>query len=82
MLINDFEFIRIYRSQISGLLGELIVDKVQKETYTDTNVKDNTAYYYSITSVDENGNESSNVLSVSPAGNEFPFGEEILDEGN
>ena len=79
---KDFSHNRIYRSQISGLLGELIVDKVKQDTYTDTNVKDNTTYYYSITSVDKSDNESSNVLSVSPAGNELPFGEEIVEEEN
>ncbi|MFH1536859.1 MAG: fibronectin type III domain-containing protein [Patescibacteria group bacterium] len=79
---KDFSHTRIYRSQISGLLGELIVDKVEQNTYTDTNVKDNTTYYYSITSVDKSGNESSNVLSTAPAGNELPFGEEKVEEGN
>ncbi len=70
----DFAGVRMYRSTVFGTLGELVVDAVQGETYTDTAVpQNNLSVYYTLTSVDVIGNESPSTLRTAPPGNPNPF---------
>lgn len=79
---KDYAYCRVYRSQIRGLAGEIIADKITDGQYIDKNVSDGTQYYYMVTSVDKAGNESPSALSAPPAGNRNPFGSEIEDTQN
>lgn len=70
---NDFDYVRIYRSEEEGKLGELILDERQNETkYIDEQVGEGITYYYTLTAVDETGNESEKTLLPSD-GNQNPF---------
>ncbi|MBU1074739.1 hypothetical protein KJ705_01535 [Patescibacteria group bacterium] len=70
---KDFAYVRIYRSQIKGSLGTLILDKaVENNTYVDKNVLEDVEYFYTITSVDTSGNESEKSL-LPVGGNNNPF---------
>lgn len=71
---SDFASVRIYRSTSFGSLGEVLAEAVQGETYTDTTVpQNNLPIYYTVTSVDEIGNESPASLRTAPPGNPNPF---------
>lgn len=70
----DFAGVRVYRSQHLGTLGSIIAEGLMTETYEDVHIPDNnTRYYYTITSVDTIGNESSTELSTTTPGNPDPF---------
>lgn len=70
----DFSHVRIYRSQAVGQLGDLIADQVVGEEYLDTSLPaNNTKVYYTVTSVDQIGNESPTTLQTLPPGNPNPF---------
>ena len=73
---NDFAYARVYRSEIRGEKGNVVGDNITDNIYEDKNIKDGKDYYYIVTSVDEAGNESSNVLVAPPSGNPLPFGSE------
>ncbi len=73
----DFSYIRIYRSTAKGSLGTLInpesynfIGLYDRENdyyyYQDTNVEQNVVYYYTVTSVDKAGNQSSTDLLTVP----------------
>jgi len=72
---EDFAYVNIYRSEKIGILdADNQPIKVQDaEEYLDQEVKDNIVYYYTITAVDTNGNESSKDLLLSSGGNPHPF---------
>jgi fibronectin type 3 domain-containing protein len=81
---DDLAFIRVYRATQRGMVGTVIYDdgvgdqstSDQKRHYiVDKEVIENTPYYYTVTSVDNDGNESStDLLSVpSRSGNYNPF---------
>ena len=80
---SDLASVRIYRSSVKGIIGSLIAeglelgDEEKADTYffIDREVNTNSEYYYTVTSVDSSGNESSkNVLSVPYNSNPFePF---------
>ena len=84
---SDFAFVRIYRSEERGELGMLVYDDVGVELVNspiryyidvvdnkDASMIDlNTSYYFTVTSVDASGNESTKDMLASPfRGN--PFG--------
>ena len=62
---NDFSYVNIYRSTISNSLGSRIHAQVTGVSKTDTGLTDDTTYYYTLRSVDLNGNESANVIQYS-----------------
>ena len=70
---KDFAYIRIYRSQIEGELGTLILDEiVEGNSYVDKNILEDVEYFYTVTAVDSSKNESEkSVLPV--GGNSNPF---------
>ena len=74
---SDFAFVRIYRSTVQGTVGELIYPKGLKDlegdplSYSDL-VALNIPYYYTVTSVDLSGNESSqDILAIPVRQNPF-----------
>lgn len=68
---SDFWFVRVYRSTAEGKLGSVVYPKdeddiaEQAEQYIDE-VDSNTAYYYTVASVDTSLNESSTNVIASP----------------
>lgn len=54
----DFSFVRIYRSTREGELGSMIQDRLVEESFVDV-LTPGKKYYYTLTSVDQAGNESS-----------------------
>ncbi len=73
---DDVSTVRVYRSTVRGTLGSLLeeIDMTEAtptddDVYTlrDTTADANTTYYYTVTSVDANGNESSTDLLTVPA---------------
>ncbi|PIY97045.1 MAG: hypothetical protein COY66_01585 [Candidatus Kerfeldbacteria bacterium CG_4_10_14_0_8_um_filter_42_10] len=69
----DFDHIRIYRSQKEGELGTTILDKKTEETkFIDDTVQTGITYYYTITAIDQSGNESEKTLLPSDR-NSSPF---------
>jgi len=72
----DFDFVRVYRSTQKGKLGIIIKDKTAgdlcskngKEYYCFVDkVTSGTTYYYTLTSLDASGNESSRRILTNPA---------------
>ena len=71
---EDFVSVNVYRSSQRGVLGSIIYSDgtgetsesdPQRQAIIDTNIVANTPYYYTVTSVDGNGNESStDILGV------------------
>ncbi len=71
---EDFTSVNVYRSSQRGVLGSIIYSggtgetsesDPQRQKIMDTNIAANTPYYYTVTSVDGNGNESStDILGV------------------
>lgn len=57
--------VRIYRSTANGDIGYLIADYQTGIKYTDTNLLSQTKYYYTVRSVNNTGNESTNTVQVS-----------------
>lgn len=77
----DFQSIRIYRSIRKGQVGEVISENStgtatpgneNRRFYLDTTVDPNVPYYYTVTSVDGNGNESTKDILAAPV-NYNPF---------
>ncbi|MFA5135065.1 MAG: fibronectin type III domain-containing protein [Patescibacteria group bacterium] len=68
---TDFWFVRVYRSTVEGALGSVVYPRnendiaEQAESYVDS-VDPNTAYYYTVTSVDTSLNESSTDVLAAP----------------
>ncbi|MFA6909422.1 MAG: hypothetical protein WC289_06145, partial [Patescibacteria group bacterium] len=71
---QDFAAIRIYRSEIPGELGSLIIGTqvITGQEYTDATAVNGTTYYYTVTAVDTAGNESLGVL-FQTVGRRNPF---------
>lgn len=59
---TDFAHVQIYRSQIRGELGMLVGANIKEETFKDHGLFNGQTYYYTLTSIDKNGNESSTYL--------------------
>ncbi len=64
-LANDFSYVKIYRSIVSGDLGTLIPDAQTGISFVDTGLTKNQTYYYTLRSVDSSGNESANSIQIS-----------------
>lgn len=74
---TDFSYTRIYRSTDKGQIGSLIYDQItgdpgQSKVKIDDQTVAGVVYYYTLTSVDKNGNESSKAI-VGPTGRANPF---------
>lgn len=70
---SDFDYVRIYRSQKEGELGVPSLDeKVAQPTFIDDTVKEGITYYYTLTALDQSGNESEKSL-LPVGGNKNPF---------
>lgn len=70
---DDFAFVNLYRSRAPrGELGTLLAAELTDEIYEDTTVEDGVEYSYTVTAVDEAGNESSTDL-VPATGRDNPF---------
>lgn len=69
---EDFAFVRIYRSQKAGERGVLLTE-TSSTSYIDTSATFGNTYFYTIISVDDNGNESSKVLLSEKQGSSTPF---------
>lgn len=68
---SDFASIKIYRSTVSGTLGDVVASVTDgSTTYTDNGLTNGTAYYYTLHSLDTKGNESYNTdqYSDTPSG--------------
>ncbi|MBI5037313.1 MAG: hypothetical protein HZC01_01195 [Candidatus Kerfeldbacteria bacterium] len=72
---SDVALVRIYRSAISGQLGSVLVEGApqggsgadsDKYSFSDTSIQPNTPYYYTVTAVDAEGNESTRELVSVP----------------
>jgi len=74
---NDFSHVRIYRSTCAGVRGGLVYDNVLGITTYDRGLNNATSYYYSLTSLDLEGNESA-PLSMKPSLTPF-FCSEVTD---
>jgi hypothetical protein len=72
---EDFAYINIYRSEKLGILdsNNQAISVKDSEEFVDMDVKNNVVYYYTVTAVDQNGNESSKNLLLSSGGNPNPF---------
>lgn len=70
---EDFAYVKIYRSEKKGELGAEIKSKLTTETYQDEGLDQNMMYYYTLTSVDTNNNESSTKLDIPASGRDNPF---------
>lgn len=85
---EDFDHVIIYRSQKQGQLdSDNKVIKVnnnneEKGMYIDDGVADNILYYYTVTSVDVSGNESTTDILISTVGNPDPFNFSSISEMN
>lgn len=70
---SDFDHVRLYRSQKEGELGTLVLnEKLTEPKFIDQNIQEGATYYYTLTSVDETGNESEKSL-LPASGNSTPF---------
>ncbi|MFH0819360.1 MAG: hypothetical protein V1898_05170 [Patescibacteria group bacterium] len=79
---EDFSHVRIYRSLQQGILdtdGE-VVEISDGNAYLDDTVMDNQIYYYTITAVDNNDNESVKQLLLSKPGNPDPFNSASINQ--
>jgi hypothetical protein len=74
---TDFSYTRIYRSTDKGQIGYLIYDQFtgdpgQNKEKLDDQTTAGAVYYYTLTSVDKNGNESGKTMA-GPTGRTNPF---------
>lgn len=70
---EDFDLVKIYRSERLGLLGTLIVDeRLPAASYVDKNVESGVTYYYIFSSVDKSGNTSP-IRMTPQGGNAYIF---------
>ena len=60
----DFASVTIYRSEVHGSLGTAIASGLTGTTYSDTSVTGGTTYHYTVRSVDNGSNESTNTTQV------------------
>lgn len=61
---KDFKYLRIYRSQSSASLGQLIQNNYSGTSFLDSQITPGTTYYYVLHAVDPAGNESTNAQSL------------------
>lgn len=71
-LDEDLASMNVYRSDAEGALGELIAGPLAENTYVDTTALENTVHYYTVTAVDQEGNESSTIV-LPATGRDNPF---------
>lgn len=77
---QDFAAVRIYRSAERGTVGTAIYEGVgegkagsaEKRAYLDSDIEANIIYYYTVTSLDKSGNESTKDILANPY-NHNPF---------
>lgn len=55
---GDFASYSVYRTTVEGNYGSPLASELDLSTYTDTEVENDTTYYYVVTAVDVFGNES------------------------
>ncbi len=56
----DFSYVKIYRSTQAGALGSVVFAEMKGNSQTDSGLRANVKYYYTIRAVDPAGNESTN----------------------
>lgn len=62
---KDFDHAKIYRSELSSVLGSIIVSEISAGEYIDSaGITNNTTYYYTVRAVDPAGNESFNTTQA------------------
>lgn len=69
----DFSHVNIYRSTKLGDLGSLLTKVISDNNYLDKDVIEGTSYYYTLTAVDQHGNESTKSLLQIASGRNNPF---------
>lgn len=69
---DDFNHVKIYRSETKGIKGEILVESVTTTSYLDSTILPDKIYYYTLVSVDQANNESLPVLT-STSGRDNPF---------
>ncbi len=79
---SDLSSYRIYRETASNPTDQLTTVTAGNASYTDTEVTNNTTYYYRITAVDEDGNESAYSEQVSATPNPDPLYGDVTDNGD
>ncbi len=62
---SDYKSVSIYRSTVSGTLGDKIASSVTDASYKNSDLKNGTTYYFTVRAVDNSGNESSNTAQIS-----------------
>ncbi len=78
----DLAGYNVYRSTTSGAnFSRLNSSLVASSSYTDTNITNNTTYYYRTTAVDNSGNESANSSQVSVTSLGGATGGSVLQNG-
>lgn len=71
---SDFVGVNIYKSEVEGALGTQIKTRLSNTTsYRDDDVVDGTSYFYTVTAVDGQGNESATALAKVASGRLNPF---------
>jgi len=70
---DDFSYINIYRSTKPGELGALLTKIISNNSFVDSDVLEGESYYYTLTSVDQHGNESTKSLIQTVVGRNNPF---------
>ena len=70
---DDFSYINIYRSTKPGELGALLTKVISNNSFVDSDVLEGESYYYTLTSVDQHGNESTKSLIQTVVGRNNPF---------
>lgn len=69
---DDFDHIKIFRSDTKGEKGEVLVESVNTSSITDTTALPNKIYYYTLVSVDQ-ANNGSLAIIVTTSGRTNPF---------
>ena len=74
--VDDIDHFTIYRSSQYGVVGAKYAEAEPEDTeILDTTVQSGKTYYYTITAVDAQGNESAKRLPYAAPGNDAPFAE-------
>jgi fibronectin type 3 domain-containing protein len=64
-VLHEYKYLKIYRSDVKGVLGEPIVNWLRDNEYEDTTgISEGVSYYYTVKTTDANGVESINNLTV------------------
>lgn len=61
---SDFRHMRIYRSTISGVIGDYFATNITGTTYIDTTAVNGITYYYNVRPVDSSANINTNTFQV------------------